>query len=50
MSIECIPRQLTSRIVRFDGLLECRDVPEGAQEQHDDVLLVVDGRDVQQQP
>lgn len=41
---------LTSVVVRLDGLLEGGDVPEGAQEQHHDVLFVFDGSDVKEQP
>ncbi|MPC21332.1 hypothetical protein E2C01_014315 [Portunus trituberculatus] len=41
---------LTSGVFGLDGLFEWRDVPESAQEQHHNVLLVLDGRDVQEEP
>ena len=36
--------------VLLDGLFERGDVPEGAEEEHDDVALVLDGRDLQEEP
>lgn len=40
----------TFGLLALQGLLERGDVPKGAQEQHDHVALVLDGRDLEQQP
>lgn len=48
------PRELTQSrfrdILLFDRLLQSRDVSERQQEQDDDVFLVLDGRDLEQEP